>query len=72
MAGDDGRTILEGQHVAQPADIICQRRQGKLGCRDVVAVRLQALDHRAPAGTIRPGAMDKNYVRPSAHFILIH
>ncbi len=54
MAGDDGRSVLEFQHMTQPGDIIRQRRQGKLGCRDAVAVGLQALDDGAPAGAVRP------------------
>jgi DNA-binding transcriptional LysR family regulator len=45
MARDNRWSVLEGQHVAQLGDIICQSRQGKLGCRHVVAIRLQALDN---------------------------
>src|ERR1700748_1379270 len=57
--------------MTEPGDIGCQGREGKLGCGDVIAVGLQALDHRAPTGTIRPSAVNKNDVRPSAHFTLI-
>ena len=70
MAGDDGRSVLECQHLAKPGDVICQRREGKLGGRDVVAVGLQALDDRAPTGTVRPGTVNENDVRSTVHFIL--
>src|SRR6476646_7829363 len=63
VAGDDGRTVLEGQYLAEPCDIIGQRREGKLWCRDVVAVGLEALDDRAPTGTVGPGTVNKNDVR---------
>ena len=58
MAGDDGRAALKCQHVAEPGDIIGDRGEGKLGCRGVVAVGLQSLDDRSPAGPVRPGTVN--------------
>jgi hypothetical protein len=58
--------------MAKPGDIIGQRRERKLGCRDVIAVGLQALDDRAPTGTVHPATVNKNDVPPRVHFIVIH
>src|SRR2546423_6452682 len=68
VAGDDGRAVLGGQHLAQPGDVIRQRGQRKLGCCDVVAVGLQALDDGAPTGAVGPRAVDKDDVRYRVHF----
>jgi hypothetical protein len=57
VAGDEGRAVLAGQHLAQPGDVIRQRGQRELGCCDVVAVGLQALDDGAPTGAVGPGTM---------------
>src|SRR5205807_10394655 len=66
--GDDGRTVLEVQHLAQPGDVIGQRGQWKLGGGDVVAVGLQALDDGAPTGAVGPGTMHQHDIRESIHF----
>jgi hypothetical protein len=67
MTGDDRRAVLAGQHLAQPGHISGQRGLGELGRDDLVAVGLQALDDRAPAGAIGPPAVDQDDIRPDTH-----
>src|SRR5438445_6332020 len=68
VSDNDGWTVLEFEHLAQPGDVVGQRVQRKLGCPDLKAVGLQALDDGAPAGPVRPCAMNENDVRTIAHF----
>ena len=63
VAGHDRRAILEIQHLSQPGDVIGYRGHRELGCYDVVAVGLQALDDGAPARAVRPCTMDKDDIR---------
>ncbi len=58
---------MEVQHLAHAGDVVGQRGQRELGCGDVVAVGLQALDDAAPAGAVGPCAVDENDVRSSIH-----
>jgi hypothetical protein len=68
VPGDDGGAVLQVQHLAQPGNIVGQCGQRELGCADVVAVGLQALDDRAPAGAVGPCAVDEDDVRSGVHF----
>src|SRR6266567_268900 len=68
MPDDDGRAVLERQHLAQARDIVGERRQRELRRADAVAGFLQALDDAAPARPVGPCAMDQNDVRTTSHF----
>ncbi len=68
VSDDDGRTVLERQHLAQAGDIVCQRRHWKLRCDDPKSVGLEPLDDGAPAGPVSPCAVDQNDVRFGSHF----
>jgi hypothetical protein len=67
VPGEDGGTVLEIQHLAQPGHVIGQRGQWELGCGDVVTVGLQALDDVAPARALGPCTVDENDVRSGVH-----
>ena len=67
VAGDDGRAVLAGQHLAQPGNVSVQRGLRELGRGDVVAVGLQALDDRAPAGAVGPCAVNEDDIRMNTH-----
>jgi hypothetical protein len=67
VAGDDGRAVLAGQHLAQPGNVSGQRGLRKLGRGYLVAVGLQALDDRAPARAVGPGAVDEDDIRSITH-----
>lgn len=62
-----GRAVRPGQHLAQPRNVSGQRGLWELRRGDVVAVGLQAVDDRAPAGAVGPRAVHKDDVRPDAH-----
>jgi len=62
VSGDDRRALLELQYLTQAGDVVGERRQRELGCRDVEAVGLQPLDDGTPARTIGPGAVDEDDV----------
>ena len=63
VPGDHRRATLKAKHVAQSRDVVGERCLGKLGSGDVVAVGLEALDDRAPAGAVGPRAVDEDDVR---------
>ena len=48
VAGDDGRTVLKGEHLAQPGDVVGQRAQRKLRRSNLVTLSLKFFDHTAP------------------------
>jgi len=68
VADDDGRAVLASQHLAQPGDVSGKLGHRKLGCGDVVAVGLQALDDGAPTGAVRPGTMDEYNIHVCSPF----
>ena len=55
---DERRAILEGEHLAQPGDVVGQRAQRKLRRSDLETVGLQTLNDTAPAGPLCPCAMN--------------
>jgi len=63
MACHDDRAVLAVQHLAQPGDVSAQRGLRELGCRDVVAIGLQALDDSAPTRAVGPRAVDQDDIR---------
>src|SRR5690348_14871847 len=67
VPGDDGGAVLQVQHLAQPGNVVGQRGQRELGCGDVIAAGLEALDDAAPARAVGPCAVDENDVRPGVH-----
>src|SRR5207237_8217939 len=68
VAGDNGRAVLAGQHLAQSSDVSGKLGDRKLGCGDSVAVGLQALDDGAPTGAVGPGTMHQHNIRERIHF----
>src|SRR5215469_6402869 len=64
---DHRRAILAVQHLAQPRDVVRQRRLGELRCGDVIVLRLQPLDDAIPARSVGPGAMHEDDVRQIRH-----
>jgi hypothetical protein len=68
VARDQRRAALKAEHVAQSRHVVRERGLGKLRGDDVVAVGLEALDDRAPAGPVSPRAVDENDIWRSAHF----
>ena len=67
VSDDDRGALLELEHLAQPRDVVGERAQRELRRSHLEALRLEALDHAAPAGSVGPGAVDENDVRPSVH-----
>ena len=60
VPNEDSRAILEGQHLAEPGDIVRQRGHRELGSCDLVALGLELLDNGAPARAFGPCAVDKD------------
>src|SRR6476661_2870186 len=68
MTGDDGRALLELEHLPQPRHVLGEGAHRKLGCSHPEAGRLQRLDDLTPAGSVRPGAVDEHDVGATIHF----
>jgi hypothetical protein len=63
VAGDDRRTGLEREHLAEPGDVVREHAQRELRRGDVVTIGLQTLDDGASARPVGPGAVDQHDVR---------
>jgi hypothetical protein len=57
------------EHLTQPGDVVGERGQRDMGRPYLESVRLEALDHSAPAGHVGPGAMDENDVHRAGHVV---
>src|SRR5207253_1409309 len=68
MPHENSRPVLAGEHPPQPSDVIRQFRQRELWSRHAVTGGLEALDGGAPAGAVRPRAVDEDDVRLISHF----
>src|SRR5262249_26866975 len=71
MPHDDSRPSLAGEHLPQPSDVIRQFRHRELWSRDPVSGGLELLDDGAPAGAVRPRAVDEDAVRLVGHSTLL-
>src|SRR5207249_11881852 len=65
---DNTRPVLPADPPPQPSDVIRQFRQRELWSRHAVTGGLEALDGGAPAGAVRPRAVDEDDVRLISHF----
>jgi hypothetical protein len=63
MTDDQRRAVLKIEDVPQSRDVGRERGLRELGSCDVVAVGLEPLDDRAPAGAVGPCSVDEDDVR---------
>jgi hypothetical protein len=62
MADEDHGSVLTGQHPVHRGNVVGERRERVLDDRDVESVLGENVIDRAPAGTVRPGAMHQHDV----------
>src|ERR1700722_17644575 len=61
------RAVLEGEYLPESRGVLGKRVHRKLGRSHLEALCLEAFDDATAARPVRPGATDKNDVRPAVH-----